>query len=123
MTVTTHAQSYIYDVNRDGVVDITDVTCLVNKILGEVNPGEGQGYPELCFSTKVLIVGEGDSKEVDIISGTGHYAAYTNNESVAAVSVAGSVVTVTANSMGSAVLTVTDTESLQSRLSQPALPC
>lgn len=114
VTSTTHAQSYIYDVNRDGVVDITDVTCLVNNILGEANPGEEQGYPELCFSTKVFIVGEGDSKVLEISSGTGHYAAYSNNEAVVAVSVAGSAVTVTANGMGSAVLTVTDTESLQS---------
>ena len=35
-----HAQKYHYDVNGDGMVNITDVTCLVNKILGVLNPGE-----------------------------------------------------------------------------------
>ena len=35
------AQSYHYDVNNDGEVNINDVVALVNKILGKDNPGEG----------------------------------------------------------------------------------
>ena len=34
------AQSYHYDVNNDGEVNINDVVALVNKILGKLNPGE-----------------------------------------------------------------------------------
>ena len=34
------AQSYHYDVNNDGEVNINDVVALVNKILGKTNPGE-----------------------------------------------------------------------------------
>ncbi len=37
------AQSYHYDVNNDGEVNINDVVALVNKILGKDNPGEGAG--------------------------------------------------------------------------------
>ena len=40
VTFTTHAQSYCYDTNGDSAIDIADVTCLVNKILGISNPGE-----------------------------------------------------------------------------------
>lgn len=39
------ARTYHYDVNKDGVVSITDVTFLVNNILGVPNAGEDeQGY-------------------------------------------------------------------------------
>ena len=37
------AQSYHYDVNNDGEVNINDVVALVNKILGKDNPGDVQG--------------------------------------------------------------------------------
>ena len=37
------AQSYHYDVNNDGEININDVVALVNKILGKDNPGEGAG--------------------------------------------------------------------------------
>ena len=40
VTFTANAQTYTYDVNNDGVINITDVSCLVNKILGALNPGE-----------------------------------------------------------------------------------
>lgn len=39
---TANAQTYTYDVNGDGEINITDVACLVNKILGVPNPGEEQ---------------------------------------------------------------------------------
>lgn len=45
VTITANAQTYTYDVNGDGKINVTDVTCLVNKILGYSNPGEGtQAY-------------------------------------------------------------------------------
>ena len=37
---TANAQVYNYDVNGDGFIDISDVTCLVNKILDVSDPGE-----------------------------------------------------------------------------------
>ena len=43
---TTNAQTYSYDVNHDGEISIKDVMCIVNKILGIPNPGEGQSEPE-----------------------------------------------------------------------------
>ncbi|MBO7559152.1 MAG: Ig-like domain-containing protein [Bacteroidaceae bacterium] len=46
VTFTANAQVYSYDVNGDGIVNIVDVTCLVNKILEIDNPGETpQSYP------------------------------------------------------------------------------
>ena len=43
VTFTTHAQSYCYDTNGDGEIDIADVTCLVNKILDIPIPGTALG--------------------------------------------------------------------------------
>ena len=34
------ARIYLYDVNKDGVVNITDVTILVNKLLGTPTEGD-----------------------------------------------------------------------------------
>ena len=46
VTFTANAQVYSYDVNGDGIVNIVDVICLVNKILEIDNPGETpQSYP------------------------------------------------------------------------------
>ena len=39
---TANAQSFIYDVNQDGAINVTDIACLANKILGVQNPGEEQ---------------------------------------------------------------------------------
>lgn len=40
MAITANAQVYCYDTNGDGEINITDVICLVNRILGIPNPGE-----------------------------------------------------------------------------------
>ena len=53
VTFTANAQPYTYDVNHDGDINITDVTNLVNKILGIPNSGEGQGYFECPNETIV----------------------------------------------------------------------
>ena len=42
---TANAQTYTYDVNGDGFINITDVACLVNKILGVPNSGEEPQEP------------------------------------------------------------------------------
>ena len=36
------AQNYHYDVNNDGLVNMADMTFLLNKILGKINPGEAE---------------------------------------------------------------------------------
>ena len=38
------SQSYTYDVNNDGEVSSADITCLINHILGNNNPGEVPSY-------------------------------------------------------------------------------
>lgn len=38
MSLNAHAQYYDYDVNKDGEVNVTDVTFIINKILGKENP-------------------------------------------------------------------------------------
>ena len=40
VTFTANAQTYTYDVNNDGEINITDVGFLVNKIFGTLNPEE-----------------------------------------------------------------------------------
>ncbi len=42
---TANAQTYSYDTNGDGFVNMSDGTCLINRILGKPNPGEeSQAY-------------------------------------------------------------------------------
>lgn len=53
------AQSYHYDVNNDGEININDVVALVNKILGKDNPGEGAGMEA-----------GGEAIDLDLPSGT-----------------------------------------------------
>ncbi|MBO4851388.1 MAG: hypothetical protein J5529_10875 [Prevotella sp.] len=40
VAMTVDAKTYLYDVNKDGIVNVTDVTFLVNHILGVPNEGE-----------------------------------------------------------------------------------
>ena len=40
VTIMGNAQTNTYDVNRDGMVNVTDITCLVNNILGISNPND-----------------------------------------------------------------------------------
>ena len=58
--VTADAQTYHYDVNKDGLVSIIDVACLVNHILGVPNVGED----EQCYMYDVN--GDGDNSIVDV---------------------------------------------------------
>lgn len=46
--VTADAQTYNYDVNKDGLVSIIDVSCLVNHILGVPNVGEDEQCYMYC---------------------------------------------------------------------------
>ena len=60
MTLNAHAQYYDYDVNKDGEVNVTDVTFLVNKILGQENPAP---WRPLTFtvSKKPLVNADGQA--------------------------------------------------------------
>ena len=51
VTFTVDAQSYCYDTNSDGEIDINDVMCLVNHILGVPHPGEGGEEPPQSYLT------------------------------------------------------------------------
>ena len=42
VVVTVGAKYYSYDINKDGMINITDVTFLVNNILGIPNSGEDE---------------------------------------------------------------------------------
>lgn len=42
LPINVRAQDYHYDVNGDGLVNMTDMTFLLNKILGVPNPGEAE---------------------------------------------------------------------------------
>ena len=58
--VTADAQTYNYDANKDGMVSVIDVSCLVNHILGVPNVGED----EQCYMYDVN--GDGDNSIVDV---------------------------------------------------------
>lgn len=53
LSMAVHAQKYHNDVNKDGMVNVSDVTCQVNKMLGAPNLGEAS-YPDAnrTFSLK-----------------------------------------------------------------------
>lgn len=114
VTFTANAQSYTYDVNYDGEINITDITCLVNKILGNLNPGEEMDTSPLELSTRKLNLAKGSSEVVEIKSGSGSYNVHSCNEDVATASLAGTSITITAIEEGKTFITVTDTESGQS---------
>ena len=44
LSMAVHAQKYHNDVNKDGMVNVSDVTCQVNKMLGAPNLGDAS-YP------------------------------------------------------------------------------
>ena len=110
---TANAQPYTYDVNNDGYINVTDVTNLVNKILGLPNSGEGQDDSPLQLATKTLNLTKGFSEEVEIISGSGSYTVYSSNVAVAIATIINTSITVTATGEGSTFITVTDTENGQ----------
>ena len=58
--VTADAQTYNYDINKDNLVSVTDVSCLVNHILGVPNVGENGR----CYMYDVN--GDGDDSIVDV---------------------------------------------------------
>ena len=111
VTFTANAQSYIYDVNFDGVINISDISCLVNKILGETNPGEDTDVSPLQLSTRKLDLAKSSSGLVEIISGSGSYNVHSCNEAVATASLTGTSIMVRAIGDGKTFITVTDTES------------
>ena len=113
VTITANAQSYTYDVNSDGIINVSDISCLVNKILGENNPGEETNVLPLQLSSRKLNLVKGFSEVVGITSGSGNYMVFSCDEAVAKVSLSGSSITVSAISGGNTFITVTDTKSGQ----------
>lgn len=113
VTFMANAQTYTYDVNHDGIVNVTDITYLVNHILGVVNPGDEQNVPSLALSSTTINLTTGSSELVEIISGSGNYAFSIGATAVVTVTISGTSIMVTAMGEGQATVTVTDIQSGQ----------
>ncbi len=66
--------------------------------------------PALDIEDGAVVLYEGDTKEINIVKGTGKYAVTSSDDKVATASVDGSKVTIKAIAKGDATITVTDTD-------------
>ena len=100
----------LYD-NNDYMEDAFNSYCgySVRPVYVE-NPTD---YPDLKISLQSLEIENGDSAELLVFSGSGSYAVSVDNEEVATVELTGYLIKVTAISVGTGTITVTDTKSGQ----------
>ena len=66
-------------------------------------------YPDIALSTKELSLNVGETKQIEVTSGSGSYSVSDYDKSVISVSVKGKVITVNALSGGNTSIKVTDT--------------
>lgn len=89
------------DVNKDGEVNITDVTLVMDLILN--------GQKELKLSESEVVLGIGNSSTVNVVSGYGSYVLTNTDDGIVELSLSGSTITITGKQVGSTVIKVTDT--------------
>ena len=101
-SVTAHAQnSLVGDVNKDGSVNIADVTMVVDIIL--------HGQKELSLSVNEISLDKGNSATIVITSGYGSYTVSSNDTNIADATLVGSTVIITGKNGGTTVVKVIDT--------------
>lgn len=101
-SVTANAQnSLVGDVNKDGTVNIADVTMVVNIILN--------GQKELSFSVNEISLSKGNSATIVITSGYGSYTVSSTDTNIADATLSGSTVIITGKKSGTTVVKVIDT--------------
>lgn len=101
-SVTANAQnSLVGDVNKDGSVNIADVTMVVDIILN--------GQKELSLSVTEISLNKGNSATIVITSGYGSYMVSNNDRNIADATLSGSTVIITGKNGGTTVVKVIDT--------------
>ena len=101
-SVTANAQnSLVGDVNKDGSVNIADVTMVVDIILN--------GQKELSISSSEIFLRKDNSATIVITSGYGSYTASSADTNIADASLSGSTVIITGKKGGTTVVKVIDT--------------
>ena len=101
-SVTANAQnSLVGDVNKDGRVNITDVTMVVDIILN--------GQKELSLSVNEVSLSKGNSATIVITSGYGSYTVSSTDTNIADATLSGSTVIITGKKGGTTVVKVIDT--------------
>ncbi len=100
-SVTANAQnSLVGDVNKDGSVNIADVTMVVDIILN--------GQKELSLSVTEISLNKGNSATIVITSGYGSYTVSSTDTNIADATLSGSTVIITGTSDGATVVKVID---------------
>ena len=101
-SVTANAQnSLVGDVNKDGSVNIADVTMVVDIILN--------GQKELSLSVNEVSLSKGNSATIVITSGYGPYTVSSTDTDIADATLSGSTVIITGKNGGTTVVKVIDT--------------
>ncbi len=101
-SVTANAQnSLVGDVNKDGSVNIADVTMVVDIILN--------GQKELSISASEIFLRQDNSATIVITSGYGSYTVSSNDRNIADATLNGSTVIITGKNGGTTVVKVIDT--------------
>ena len=101
-SVTANAQnSLVGDVNKDGRVNIADVTMVVDVILN--------GQKKLSLSATEISLGKGNTATIVITSGFGSYTVSCADTNIADASLSGSTVIITGKNVGTTVVKVIDT--------------
>ena len=101
-SVTANAQnSLVGDVNKDGSVNIADVTMVVNIILN--------GQKELSLSVNEISLSKGNNATIKITSGYGSYTVSCADTNIADATLVGSTVIITGKKGGTTVVKVIDT--------------
>lgn len=101
-SVTANAQnSLVGDVNKDGSVNIADVTMVVDIILN--------GQKELSISASEISLRKDNSATIVIMSGYGSYTVSSADTNIADASLSGSTVIITGKNGGNTVVKVIDT--------------
>lgn len=101
-SVTANAQnSLVGDVNKDGSVNIADVTMVVDIILN--------GQKELSLSASEISLDKDNSATIVITSGYGSYAVSSDDTNIADATLSGSTVIIIGKNGGTTVVKVIDT--------------
>ena len=101
-SVTANAQnSLVGDVNKDGSVNIADVTMVVDIILN--------GQKELSLSASEISLDKDNSATIVITSGYGSYAVSSDDTNIADATLSGSTVIIIGKNGGTTVVKIIDT--------------
>ena len=92
----------------DAKVVVTDVKTGQKKII-EVTVTKKTGTSDIALSTQEVYLNVGETKQIEVTAGSGHYSVWIYAPEVANVTVNGNIITIKGLSSGKTIVKVTDT--------------